>query len=443
MNKKQLRRISQSDHLGLIAAFERQLIHMTGAWICRLRQPEAKYLVTRHLFEWAEHVDDLRKRLKEMPGGKPDKKLAKSAEEWLHECMFAEDEYPFLAVMYELLIPELKKNYQAYLEGTAELPDRPTVQMVNYIISSLDQQLQSGKELSKQLEADIAANDQTADWKNHISNLLQHIGGITGSKSDVSNEPFWYQDREYTFPEVQHRQKGSFYSYEHPIEDYDWSKNLQGDPDLERVALAVWLYNEMDASEYIPTVLYEIKGMPWEFYFDVARHTWDEARHSEFGYTLLKQLGFDPLEFEVWVATYMSSMKLTPLERYTAVTCWYEPGSFQVKPDYLERVAKDVGGDDLVVELLKFDLADETLHVSFGHKWVQALMDHYGVTKPKKQFVDEVMQKGNKIREEQEAAFVSTMPKEKRHTMASIKKHVDAWAEKRGSRIVSLKPPQK
>ncbi|WJH33409.1 DUF455 family protein [Paenibacillus sp. CC-CFT747] len=234
---------------------------------------------------------------------------------------------------------------------------------------------------------------------------------------------------------MQHRTVGSHYSYEHPIEGYLWSNNLKGDPLIERAALAVWLYNELDAAEYLSPILYEVRGMPWEFYYDVARHTWDEARHSEFGLKLMTALGFTPKEFEVWVATYMSSIQMKPYERYAAVTCWYEPGSFQVKPDYLARLAEEAGGEDLAVELLRFDLADETLHVSFGHKWVEKLMRHYGDSRTVDEFVAEVKKLGTALREEQAAAFTRTMPDANRHTLESIREHMERWMGEKGKAI--------
>lgn len=434
-SRKELSRVAQALTLNQLTAFERRMVTISGAWVCRLRLPEAKYMMSRHIFQWAEHVDALRKRLSEMPGGKPETKVSAELEQVLQESLFAEDEEHYMMALYDVFLPELRAKYRMYIAQTKELPDRPTVKRLEEILTAIDEQIASGL---AHIKEHYGAAAEAAQWGSHIRRLLQSAGGITGEGADATELKSLLKhaaDR-YEFPEMQHRSKTSYYSYKHPIEDYQWSKTLQGEPWVERVALAVWLYNEMDACEYISTILYETDNMPWEFHFDVARHAWDESRHSEFGYTLLKQFGFHPEEFEVWVATYMSSMKLEPHERYTAVTCWYEPGSFMVKPSYLERLAQEVGGEDLVVELLKFDLADERLHVSFGSKWVPTLMERYGVTMEQKDFVEAIKAKGTKLRQEQEAAFVNTMPDEKRHSMNSIKEHLEKWAEARGSRVI-------
>ncbi|MFC3771172.1 DUF455 family protein [Paenibacillus sp. GCM10012303] len=427
-NRKELRRIPQAAHLRRIVSFQRGMIGTMGAWIARLRHAEVKYMAARQLWEWAEHVDVIRKRLGEMPGGKPDAPLEDHLEQVLEEALFATDELPFLSALYEAILPAVRGAYLEYINRTAELPDRPSVHILEDVVHALGKQIETGRVMVRQLaaEADLFT---AGEWTAHICGLLEHAGGLSGeaaaSAVDVAAKRRFAGCR-YESPVMQHRAKGASFSYDHPIEGYVWSHTLKGDPLLERVALAVWLYNEMDAAEYISPILYEVKGMPWEFYYDVARHTWDEARHSEFGCRLLGAFGFTPVEFEVWVATYMSSIAMKPHERYAAVTCWYEPGSFQVKPDYMERLAQQAGLDDMTVELLRFDLADETLHVSFGHKWVEKLMRHYGDERPVGELVDEVKKKGTALREAQGAVFRRTMPPEKRHTMETIRQRLES-----------------
>ncbi|MDF2651922.1 MAG: hypothetical protein K0Q73_7727 [Paenibacillus sp.] len=110
-----------------------------------------------------------------------------------------------------------------------------------------------------------------------------------------------------------------------------------------------------------------------------------------------------------------------------------------MKPDYLERLAQEVGGDDLAVELLRFDLADETLHVSFGHKWVDKLLQHHGDDRSLAEFVSYVKQKGTRLREEQASVFVRTMPDEKRHNLETIRNHVERWAEEKGTKTIKTR----
>jgi hypothetical protein len=435
-DKKDLRMIRQAEHLRSVMAFERELIAHLGAWVCRLRHVHAKYMATHHLWEWAQHVDQVRTRLKELPGVKVDTPLPEQLTHILDETLFADDELPYLETLYGVILPKIKQEYEAYLTLTDTLPDRPSTTLVQNIIHSLSKQMNEGYQFLKDAY-NLNKEDAASTWALHIKALLTDfpITSKPVSQNRVQEKRL-FAGQTYAMPEIAHRTEGTYFTYNFPIQHFDgYFNNI----DTERVALAVWLFNEMDAAEYIPTILYEIKGMPWEFYYDVARHTWDEARHSEFGYELLKQMDFNPSDFEVWTCTYMSTMKLSPYERYAAVTCIYEPGSFAVKPDYLEKLSNEISAEDWVVELLRFDLADETNHVRYGQKWVEKLMKHYGDERPVKDFVKELSEKITSLRAEQSKAFVTMMPPEKRMTYDKVKAHMQDFYEKQGSKVIAFK----
>ena len=48
---------------------------------------------------------------------------------------------------------------------------------------------------------------------------------------------------------------------------------------------------EMQAAETLGSTLWEADGMEWEFYYEIARHCYDEVRHSALGEARLAQLG--------------------------------------------------------------------------------------------------------------------------------------------------------
>ena len=39
----------------------------------------------------------------------------------------------------------------------------------------------------------------------------------------------------------------------------------------------------MQAAESFTPMLFEAPNMPWDFYFDLSRHMWDEMRRAFFG----------------------------------------------------------------------------------------------------------------------------------------------------------------
>jgi hypothetical protein len=153
----------------------------------------------------------------------------------------------------------------------------------------------------------------------------------------------------------------------------------------------VWQFmgyaTEMQAAETLATCLWEVEGMEWEFYYDIARHCWDEIRHSQLGCRRLEQLGYHISDFPHSVSSYNWRQLYDPLIRYCALTYVIEADSFKMKhksyQHYLEQ------NDLESAQAVMYDILDETMHVRWGAKWVPVLMKHYGYTQTLDELVDE------------------------------------------------------
>jgi uncharacterized ferritin-like protein (DUF455 family) len=160
---------------------------------------------------------------------------------------------------------------------------------------------------------------------------------------------------------------------------------------VDRLEWLLWQFAnyaaEMQAAETLATILWETEGMPWDFYFDIARHCWDEVRHSKLGETRLAELGYHVTDFPCSVGSYAWRQLFDPLIRYCALTYIIEAGSFKFKHEsYQEYLAE---GDSESAQAIMFDIVDETMHVRWGSKWVPKLMEHYGYTQTLEQLVEE------------------------------------------------------
>ena len=62
---------------------------------------------------------------------------------------------------------------------------------------------------------------------------------------------------------------------------------LMFDPDIPPFPKTIMLYfkrmREIDVPEMISSILNETTGKPWEYYRDMTRQLWDEARHAMMG----------------------------------------------------------------------------------------------------------------------------------------------------------------
>jgi hypothetical protein len=132
---------------------------------------------------------------------------------------------------------------------------------------------------------------------------------------------------------------------------------------------------EIQAADSCAALLFEAPDLPWEFSFDVARHMWDESRHSLFGRMKLESLGIPVTEVALSTTAYRLRQTLAPHDRYAALTT-QEADAFPGK--HLGLKAALENNDAVGAMTWSYDIADETQHVRFGQKWLPALIKAMG-----------------------------------------------------------------
>ncbi|MDB6057700.1 MAG: hypothetical protein JWO95_1544 [Verrucomicrobiales bacterium] len=132
---------------------------------------------------------------------------------------------------------------------------------------------------------------------------------------------------------------------------------------------------EVQAADSCASMLFEAPDMPWDFYLDLSRHTWDEARHAMFGEAKLAELGTSAAEAGLSTKAYAMRQTLTPLDRYAALST-QEADAFPGKHIGLkDSVAHK---DALSAKAWSYDIADETQHLRFGTKWIPVMIEMVG-----------------------------------------------------------------
>jgi hypothetical protein len=122
-------------------------------------------------------------------------------------------------------------------------------------------------------------------------------------------------------------------------------------------------------------MLFDAPDMPWEFYFDLGRHMWDEARHAMFGERKLAELGTSAQAAGLSTKAYAMRQTLTPLDRYAALST-QEADAFPGKHAGLKDSLAH--GDSTSAMAWSYDIADETQHVRFGAKWIPVMIEKIG-----------------------------------------------------------------
>ncbi|MFN5559208.1 MAG: hypothetical protein ACK5CF_00435, partial [Opitutaceae bacterium] len=133
---------------------------------------------------------------------------------------------------------------------------------------------------------------------------------------------------------------------------------------------------EMLAAETVAVVLYGLRDMPWEFQFDSARHLYDEVRHCLMGYEWMRRNGLDPFQSPQYLQVFRWRCQFPPVMQYCMLTMGNEVHAFPYRHRRVE--AHEKSGDRLSEQFVRYDIADETQHVRFGHRWLPEMLRHIG-----------------------------------------------------------------
>jgi hypothetical protein len=117
------------------------------------------------------------------------------------------------------------------------------------------------------------------------------------------------------------------------------------------------------------SIIHETHGQPWEYYRDMSRQLWDEARHAMMGEVGFVALGVDWSQARI---THNWSLRLntecTPLERH-AVLYFIEQGLMTRTGKRYEWELGQASGIPLMATIQDYDWADEVLHAQLGREW--------------------------------------------------------------------------
>ena len=352
---------------------EREFVRCATALIPRVGAIELKYLLCQHIWESAGHARFLRERGREMSGFGKGESVRESFRVIFEEAIRPADPMVAVAGFYRVIKPAILQAYRDYIEATHQLADWPSRHLVEEFI--LDEERHAAE------MQPFLSGVEAGEWVPHLSAALDAIGGWLGNEPRTTlPESFqWlYRESGYTHPETCNRGQYPVCSsvFGHDPEESPivrpWLEDPKTEASVIRLMVYVWLMMELDAVDYLATVFYDTPEAPFDLHYDLARHLWDESRHSQFGYRQLPKLGVDLNTVEHSLELYNTLIHMSPPERYAMMTMEFEAGSFPTKALVMDRIRElnDFEADTL----LAFDRNDEQNHVRYGHRWLQEIM---------------------------------------------------------------------
>lgn len=370
---------SVDDNVDLMRRYnyaEARLYEISAAFLNPTPEWEVKCALSLHLYLDGEHSQSLRKRVSELR--RPPLYLDKCPDDRLaalfDEALRAQNTVELLAGVYTVLRPALLDAYRRHMDETNPVFDHPTCRLLRIAIEEEEQMIEWGHAaLDALLKTD--EDRQAADaWTGHLRAYLQAAGGIAG-REDAPEDLALPEPRatgEFV-PVVDPRRdsrSGEIYNFHYRANDVYLDQEADGD---ERVlALMYKRFHEMDVPEMMASILLQTPGKPWEYYRDMARQLWDEARHAMMGEVWFAKYGVDWSQYPNHVGWAMHlNLDRTALERHV-ILYYIEQNLMDGKTGKrLEWKIAQEANDPLATFFQDYDWADEVLHAQIGRRWLK------------------------------------------------------------------------
>ena len=203
--------------------------------------------------------------------------------------------------MHQVLGSLLATAYRHHIDDTDPVTDVPTVRCLRRILTDYEPMLAWAEgAIAAYIEGGVEEAGLAA-WRWHLQRLLASIGGVTGSdprgqapETSASLTPNRLSRSTKPLRDVR------FDTFKH-TGDYDAADEKPRFPkdsyENLRLRFIRTQRDEVDAIEAFGTFVWDhSRFKDFESEYNLARITWDEARHTEIGHRALLTAGYDPFE---------------------------------------------------------------------------------------------------------------------------------------------------
>ena len=333
---------------------------------------ELKMALSLHAHLCAEHVSALRKRVGEMREpplnleAVPDPNL----EIFFDEILAAPATNQLLLGVYEKAVPALKAALERHLKETNPLADQPSVRVCRFALLEIEDMQEFGfRSIAALVEK--ANRDEAGGWLELLDDCLAAAGSLGGADEPVSMHiRRQYSATPYQYDRVPKRDERFPDPFNMGVNAEVFLYDNSFPPEPKTLMMFYKRLREIDVPEMMASIITETSDKPWEYYRDMTRQLWDEARHAMMG-----EVGFANLEVDwphhvminhTWSLALNTQLK--PIERH-AVLYFIEQG---LMPKTGKRFEWEVGlksHNPLSGLFQDYDWADEVLHARIGRDW--------------------------------------------------------------------------
>ena len=357
------------EYLKRYAFLERATMRTLAGWLPGAPEWDAKNEFGLHIWEAADAANTLYGRLRELRCHSPERGISDGLLALASELDHAGNTAEVIASVYLVVRKALLEAYRSHPETTWSDFDSPTVKVTEHLIPALERQVAWAEKFFASIKQNYPHWEA---WSSYIAVLLTADGGITGTEAR-SAHPVRPAERPLLLPWMTCQRMPDWKIFD---PDADFEPDRKTEPEAHRLWRFKHYLNEMTAAETLGSILWMTPEMTWEYQHNVARHLWDELRHSQLGQIRVQQLGLRIEDVPQVVQIYNVMMKLPAVEQYALLTTVIEPNGMPEK--VANREHWEEIDDEISAAAVSYDWSDENFHVRWGKKWTPVLLNTYG-----------------------------------------------------------------
>jgi hypothetical protein len=332
---------------------------------------ELKMAFSLHAHLCAEHVSSLRKRVGEMrepPLGLEAVPNA-SLEIFFDEILAAPTTTELVLGIYEKALPALKAALEQHLNDTNPLADHPSARLCKFALLEVGEMLDFGAKAITSL-VDRASRAQTMPWLKLFDDCLAAAGSLDGAENISAAPQRMHSAKPFQYDGVPKRDERFADPYNMGVNAEVFLYDEKFPPEPKTLMMFYKRLREIDVPEMMASIIVETREKPWDYYRDMTRQLWDEARHAMMGEVGFANMGIDwPKKVMInYTWSLALNTQLKPIERH-AVLYFIEQG---LMPKTGKRFEWEVGlasHNPLSALFQDYDWADEVLHARIGRDW--------------------------------------------------------------------------
>ena len=355
---------------------ERRLMHALGSWTLSIPEYEVKLETGRHIFYHADAARFLRERLTEQEMRPPAVDAHRDAEidRFIDEMLSAQSAAELLVGVHQVLGRALATAYRHHIDDTDQVTDVPTIRCLRRILTDYEPMLEWADAAVEAYVAGGVEEAGLATWRWHLTRLLAAIGGVTGA--DPRGEapaPLRIDTKPYERGTVPLRDV-RFDTFRHTgdYEKADGATRYDKDSyEALRLRFIRTQRDEVDAIEAFGTFVWDIRFKDFNAEYDLARITWDEARHTEIGHRAMLASGYDPYELRNRLTSSTCRGPMEPAYAMAEINLFGEVGVLKTINELIDTAA--ARNDELLRHISDYIRADERTHVRKGTRIIEVM----------------------------------------------------------------------